>query len=102
MSPRTENRPGSRACSSWPSTSCWAWSSSSCDGGRTVARASELVLVRIGLELFLFLELVLVGVLAGGRARAARLEGLDELVALVLVDRGIVAEEDPLCGLVLL
>ena len=63
---------------------------------RRVALLGELVLVGIGLELVLFVGLVLVRILAHRRAGAARLERLDELVALVLVDRRVVTEEDPL------
>ncbi len=40
-------------------------------------------------------------VLTSGGPGAAGLEGLDELVALVLVDRGVVAQQDPLGGVVL-
>ena len=65
------------------------------------AEAEDSVLVGVGLELVLFVDLVLVRVLARGGAGAARLEGLDQLVALVLVDRRVVAEQDPLGALLL-
>ena len=66
-----------------------------------VVKACDVELVRVRLELVLFVDLVLVRVLARGGAGAAGLEGLDQLVALVLVDRGVVAEQDPLGALFL-
>src|SRR4051794_13717777 len=95
MSPRTASRPGSRACSSSRSTSSSASSSSSPRRARR-----DLVHLGVGLELFLVVLFLGVRVVRRGGAGTAGLERLHELVALVLVDGRVVAQQDPLGGVV--
>src|SRR4051812_42310589 len=98
-SPRRPSRWRDRASSLRPPPPCWPrptrrrkWCCR-CSGVRRAALQLRLLLV--GLELLLFLLLV---VLRWGARRArvvADLEALDDLVASALVEGDVVAEEDP-------